>query len=70
MSSPVDPEFEMLVLGCCINLLEGLKQSKFKGSQNMNFEMLQQSGISDRKRLLLLHKLGQSRILEGNIKLL
>ena len=24
VSSPVDPEFEMLVVGCTINLLEGL----------------------------------------------
>lgn len=32
VSSPVDPEFEMLVVGCAINLLEGLKKNKFRHS--------------------------------------
>jgi len=30
VSSPVDPEFEMLVLACSINLFESLLQARFK----------------------------------------
>ena len=30
VSSPVDPGFEMLVIGCTINLLESLKSQRFQ----------------------------------------
>jgi len=32
VSTPIDPEFEMLVIACSINLLESLLKARFKTS--------------------------------------
>lgn len=70
MSSPVDPEFEMLVIGCTINLLEGLRKTKYKSSIEDDLEYLKMPGLNGRKALAITHRLGQKRILNNNITLL
>jgi len=39
ISSPVDINFEMLVVACAINLLQGLKESRFKGTVKEDEEL-------------------------------
>jgi hypothetical protein len=55
----VDPEFEMLVVACTINLLEGLMKSKFKNSSDMDLEYLKMENLSLRKRTAILHRASQ-----------
>lgn len=69
VSSPVDPEFEMLVVGCAINLLEGLKKNKFRHSLETYKELLK-SDLPHRERLIHTHKFAQREILDSNITLL
>ena len=59
VSSPVDPQFEMLVVGCTINLLDSLKNSKFRGPVETDLEMLKDPKISSRKRTALTNRVGQ-----------
>lgn len=40
MSQPVDPEFEMLVIACVINLLEGLHKAKYKQTLEEDIEFI------------------------------
>ena len=50
VSSPVDPEFEMLVVACAINLLEGLEKVKFKTTLERDINFINMSEISFRKK--------------------
>lgn len=40
VSSPVDAEFEMLVVACTINLLKGLMSSRFRSPIEEDLKML------------------------------
>ena len=46
VGSPVDPHFEMLVVGCTITLLESLKESRFKTSITQDLEMLKMQNLN------------------------
>ena len=70
VSSPVDPEFELLVIGCTINLLEGLKKSKFRHSIEKDKEYLKMPTLSYRKRIAITHRIGLKTILQKNIDLM
>ena len=63
VSSPVDPEFELLVIACSINLLEGLKKSKFKQTMEKDVEFLKLETLNPKKRQAIIHRLGQKTIL-------
>ena len=58
VSSPVDPQFEMLVVACTINLLESLQKSKFRGPLDKDLEMLKMDSLSSRKRIALTNRIG------------
>lgn len=60
----------MLVVGCTINLLDSLKNSKFRGPVETDLEMLKDSKISSRKRTALTNRVGQKQILNANYNLL
>jgi hypothetical protein len=60
----------MLVVGCTINLLEGLKKAKFKNSIEKDREYLNMPNLSYRKRIALTHRIGLKTILQKNIDLL
>lgn len=70
LSSPVDLQFELLVVGCTINLLEGLRKTKFKTSIEQDKDFLTMPGISQRKATAIMHRIGQQQILQNNLTLL
>jgi hypothetical protein len=48
----------MLVVGCTINLLEGLQKSKFRGPLEKDLEMLKMPTLSSRKMIALTNRIG------------
>jgi len=68
VSTPVDPEFEMLVIACAINLFENLLQARFKTSAQEDLIILQQD-IPMRKRFAVMHRYDCKTILTNNIRL-
>jgi len=69
ISTPVDCEFELLVIACCINLLKGLVSSRFKGSAKEDAELLKDPTLSSRHRFAIIHRKSSKEIIEGNLKL-
>lgn len=70
ISTPVDIEFEMLTLGCAIQLLEQLLSSRFKGiSIEADKLELAKPGISWRRNCAITHRMNCKEILTSNIKL-
>ena len=72
ISAPVDPEFEMFMLGCARFFLENLRKSRFATSAEEDLRDLRSSTGSSlpaqRKRLALAYRLEQKRILDQNIE--
>lgn len=75
ISQPVDPEFEMLVVGCVIQLLEGLEKAKYSQSIEADKKKLakDKSGeapISFRIKSAIMYRLYQKTILNNNKNLM
>jgi hypothetical protein len=70
VSSPVDPQFEMLIVGCAINLLDGFQKAQFRGPLEKDLEMLKMESLSSRKRIAITNRVGQKQILLANVNLL
>lgn len=69
ISSPVDSEFEMLVIACTINLLQGLLNKRFKTSYEQDLELLKDPELNWKKRIAILHRSSSKEILSQNLKL-
>ena len=67
VSSPVDVEFEMLVVACTINLLKGLMTSRFKTPLEKDQELLRDASLPIRNRFAVLHRMNAKDILTENI---
>mmetsp|Transcript_6064 Transcript_6064/g.5480 ORF Transcript_6064/g.5480 Transcript_6064/m.5480 type:complete len:225 (+) Transcript_6064:1436-2110(+) len=63
ISSPVDVEFELLVVACAINLMQGLLTSRFKTPLEVDKEMLARTDISMRTRFAIIHRMNAKDIL-------
>ena len=50
ISTPVDAEFELLVVACSIHLLEGLLKARFKTSTEEDLKLLERDDINMRIR--------------------
>lgn len=48
VSTPVDPDFELLVVACAINLLSNLLTARFKTSMAEDLELLKNPKLSMR----------------------
>jgi len=71
ITQPVDPEFEMLVVGCVIQLLEGLEKAKYSQSIEADKKQLakDKSGevpLSFRIKSAIMYRLYQKTILNNN----
>lgn len=69
VSTPVDPEFELLMVACTVNLLDGLRTSRFKSTREDDMALLKQSDLPIRKRFAVQHRLDCKNILHSNITL-
>lgn len=67
ISSPVDAEFEMLVVACTLNLFRGLMDQRFKTPLETDQKELAENGIPWRKRCALLHRKNVKEILRANM---
>jgi hypothetical protein len=67
VSAPVDSEFEMLVVACTINLLQGLMTSRFKTPLEEDRKLLQDPSLPIRNRFAVLHRMNAKEILTTNI---
>jgi hypothetical protein len=73
VSSPVDFEFEMLVVACAVNLMNGLLESRFKTTLAHDKKLLDlfdkgELTINMRKYFGLIHRMNGKEILHNNIK--
>jgi hypothetical protein len=68
ISSPVDAEFELLVVACAINLLQGLLTARFSTSSEEDLKIMANADISMRVRFAVQHRLDCKTILESNIR--
>ena len=68
ISSPVDAEFELLVVACAINMLQGLLTARFKSTEAEDLKQLEGEGLSMRVRFAIQHRMDSRGILESNIK--
>lgn len=57
VSTPVDAEFELLVVACAINLLQGLLNARFKSKIEEDKQLLKRTDISMRLRFAVQHRL-------------
>ena len=69
VSTPVDSEFEMLVVACTINLLKGLLTSRFKTPLEADQALLEDPNLPIRKRFAVMHRMNAKEILDANITL-
>jgi hypothetical protein len=69
VSTPVDVEFEMLVLACSINLLNDFFSKRFKTSLEEDEKALADTSIPYNIRLCLTNRVDLKRIVHSNIKL-
>ena len=67
VSSPVDAEFEMLVVACTINLFKGLLNSRFKTPLEKDRELLKDPNLPIRHRFAIIHRMNAKEILSENI---
>jgi hypothetical protein len=67
VSTPVDVEFEMLVLACSINLLDDFFQKRFPTSLEADLESLAKEQ-SYHLRLVLQNRVDLKRILKSNVR--
>ena len=74
VSQPVDPEFELLVVACVIQLLEGLLKGKFSTSLESDIARLSKArsgevDLSVRAQTALLYRVSQKTLINKNITL-
>lgn len=69
VSTPVDVEFELLVVACTINLLKGLLASRFKTPLEVDQKLLEDPNLHYRKRFCILHRMNAKEVLNANIRL-
>lgn len=70
VSTPVDPDFELLVVACAINLLQNLLTARFKTTAQEDLELMKKSDLSMRAFFAIRHRFDSKSILESNIKIL
>ena len=71
ISTPVDFDFETLVIGCAINLLESLLERRFTVSNtNLEEALLQKPKLSYRKKQIYKYRLDQKILLKKNLTML
>jgi len=70
VSTPVDPDFELLVVACAINLFTNLLTARFKTTVQEDKNILADENISMRTRFAIRHRLDCKSILESNINIL
>lgn len=73
ISSPVDFDFEMLVVACAINLLKGLLEQRFRSTLAQDKKALEEidegkAEFNSRKYFSLVHKVSSKQILENNLR--
>lgn len=69
VSTPVDVEFEMLVIACSINLLQDFLEKRFKTTLEFDLEAMKNTQLPWRLRLCLINRIDLKNILHSNIKL-
>jgi len=69
VSTPVDVEFEMLVIACSINLLNDFFGKRFKTSLEEDLKLIDDPELPYHRRLILTNRIDLKRILCSNIKL-
>jgi hypothetical protein len=57
MSTPVDIEFELLVMACSIQLLESLLRNRFKTTQEEDQALLKNDELSFRMRTAITYRM-------------
>lgn len=70
VSSPVDLEFEMLVVSCGLTLMKNMRNSKFPTSLAQDKKILSQIVDNWRFKLAVIHRINQKEILDDQVKLL
>lgn len=71
ISTPVDFDFETLVIGCAINLLESLLERRFTvANTNLEEALLQKPKLSYRKKQIYKYRLDQKILLKKNLTML
>jgi hypothetical protein len=70
VSSPVDPEFELLVVAMGINLLEDLLKNRFKSPGIEEDEILKEKSENHRIKFAIQHRIGLKNILLKNLHIL
>jgi hypothetical protein len=69
VSTPVDIEFEMLVLACSINLLTDFFSKRFKSSLEEDLELIKNPDLSYNMKLALMNRIDLKRILNSNVRI-
>lgn len=69
VSTPVDVEFEMLVVACSVNLLTDFFSKRFKTTLEEDLQLIQDPAISYNTRLCLQNRIDLKRILRANLKI-
>ena len=69
LSTPVDPDFELIVIACAIQLLENFVKTRFKTTLAEDRELLKQD-LPSRLFWAVRHRIDCKTILEANISLL
>jgi len=64
VSSPVDLEFEMLVVSCGLTLMKNMRNSKFPTSIAQDKKILSQIVDNWRFKLAVIHRINQKEILD------
>lgn len=70
LSTPVDPDFELIVIACAIQLLENFVKARFKTSIAEDNALLKTDNVSSRLFWAIRHRIDCKTILEANIALL
>ena len=69
MSTPVDIEFELLVMACTIQLLQSLISSRFATTLEQDEEELKQEGLSSRRITAIRYRMSSKRVIMSNMNL-
>ena len=69
VSTPVDVEFEMLVLACSINLLNDFFSKRFKSTLEEDLELIKNPQLAYNVRLAIMNRIDLKRILNSNVKI-
>ena len=69
VSTPVDVEFEMLVLACSINLLNDFFSKRFKSTLEEDLELIKNPQLAYNVRLAIMNRIDLKQILNSNVKI-